>query len=300
MNANPYQAQQAQEAHKREFARRQSRKPTDKNVPDYVEKLQSLNESSQRYKELRNVEKKVDAVMMRKRLDIQDSMTRNVKRYRTLRVWISNTAENQPWQQTSIDPESFDFSSDSQATYHVKIQGKLLDDEEDLDLEEGQEKGAEEKDGDSANQDGEKKKPASHPSQRTKLSHFFKAITVDFHRPRELQPDGFNQIEWKKPEARGNAPNTAGEANFDTLEFERKADENINITINLTRDEQPDRYKLSEPLAQLLDTDEEDRAGVVMGIWEYVRSRGLQDAEENRHIRMDSRLRAVGIPFPRL
>jgi SWI/SNF-related matrix-associated actin-dependent regulator of chromatin subfamily D len=92
------------------------------------------------------------------------------------------------------------------------------------------------------------------------------------------------QIEWKKQ---------AGAADFDCLEFERKGDENLNVTINLVRDELPERFRLSQALSQTLDAEEADRAEVVMGIWEYVKAMGLQEDEEKRSVRCDDRLRQV-------
>lgn len=63
--------------------------------------------------------------------------------------------------------------------------------------------------------------------------------------------------------------------------------------IKLVRDEVPDRFRLSGQLADLLDTKEDTRAGIVMGIWEYVRINGLQDPEERRTINCDMALRNV-------
>lgn len=80
---------------------------------------------------------------------------------------------------------------------------------------------------------------------------------------------------------------------FDAIEFERKGDMNIDCIIRLERNESPERYRLSDDLAQLLDTKEDTRAGIVMGLWEYVRSRGLQDANERRTIICDAPLKKV-------
>lgn len=149
--------------------------------------------------------------------------------------------------------------------------------------------------------DGKKKPRSSAPPSptRSKLSHFFKSITIDFDRSKSLQPDGATAIEWKKPPLPPNVTTLPPSADFDLLEFERKSDENINCTVNLVRDESPERFRLSPGLAALLDTKEDDRAGVVMGIWEYVRAHGLQEDEERRGIRCDERLRAVShLPRP--
>ena len=95
------------------------------------------------------------------------------------------------------------------------------------------------------------------------------------------------QIEWKKQPSQGE---------LDCLDFQRKGDENLNITINLVRDEKSERFRLSQALSSALDMEEADRAEVVMGIWEYVKAMGLQEDEERRTIRCDERLRQVQIP----
>jgi SWI/SNF-related matrix-associated actin-dependent regulator of chromatin subfamily D len=52
-------------------------------------------------------------------------------------------------------------------------------------------------------------------------------------------------------------------------------------------------FRLSKPLAELLDTDEEDRAGVLMGIWEYARAQHLQQDDDERKFACDAKLKAL-------
>lgn len=288
------QVQQQQETLRRqEAAKRQSRKPTDRNLPEGLEDV-CIGDGVARYNRMRELERQLDAKMMQKRLDINEHFPSSPQREGTLRIWISNTAEGQPWQVIEEGGESFgadgtfDFGENSQARYRVKIEGKLLPDPDD-ELENV----------DDVDDEGKKKKKAARiplPNEKTMLSHFFKSITINFDRPANLQPDGFAAIEWKKP-AQTNPPQPGqpdeNASNFDMLEFERKADEEMNVTINLTRDESPERFKLSPALADLLDTEEDTRAGVVAGIWEYIRAFGLQEDEENRRIVCDEGLRAV-------
>ena len=72
------QAQQAAQLQANDRARTRSRKPTDKNIPEGVEEC-IIGDGVQRYRELRDLERRLDSTMMRKRLDIQDSVNRNVK-----------------------------------------------------------------------------------------------------------------------------------------------------------------------------------------------------------------------------
>lgn len=298
------QAARNQAAMEMESAKRRARKPTDKNIPEGVED-NIIGDGVQQYKDLREVERRLDAVMMRKRLDLQASRQQKSDRSKTLRIWISNTVENQPWQGRELDENAFDFSTGNEATYKVKIEGRLLDDNDLHDGSDSEDEGDEgningraEKDGDTMEHDSHEEshkvnpKPAAE-KPRYRLSHFFKSITVDFDRNKSLQPDGASQIEWKKPPVAPNSSNPSPAADFDCLEFSRKSDENIHCTINLYRDEIPERYKLDKALVDILDTEEETRAGIVMGIWEYVKAMNLQQDDEKRKIHCDDRLRAV-------
>ena len=67
-----------------ELAKRRSRKPTDKNIPEGVEEC-VIGDGVANYRRLREVERRLDASMMRKRMDIVDGRGSNMKRFRTLR-----------------------------------------------------------------------------------------------------------------------------------------------------------------------------------------------------------------------
>lgn len=261
-----------------QLAQRRSRKPNDRNMPEGLEEI-TIGEGVRQYRELRDVEKKLDYAMMRKRLEIGDSIHRMNKRHKTMRIWISNTADNQPWQERGMDADAFDFGTGVDATYKVKIEGRLIDDDSDdpttID-DEGVEK-ADDTDMAEVTDTAPKRKT------RKRFSHFFKAIGVDYDKSGTLSTEP-PQIEWRKQ---------PGNAEFDSLEFERKGDENMNVTISLTKAETPERFRLSKALSDVLDRDEEDKTGAVLGIWDYVKAMGLQEDEEKRAVRCDERMRAV-------
>lgn len=306
------QAELQAQSKKTEDARNRSRRPADRNLPEGLEDI-VIGDGVQQYKKMRDVERKLDAVMMRKRLDMQDPVAqRGQKQWGTMRLWISNTCENQPWQASGMDPHAFDFSSNVEATFKVKIEGRLLDLEGNDDV--GGEAGKDGTDGEegangqesSVNEDGAGERAAKRTKLSTptstsrpwkKLSHILKSMTINFDRPQSFQPDGYTQIRWTKPDfPPSTQTDPPREADFDCLTFERKADENINITIELVLDEQPERYRLSKPLAELLDMEEADRQTILMGIWEYVKAAGLQGDEEQRRFMCDDKLRAVSDP----
>ena len=284
-NPNMQAAQQRAEQEKRDRMRRMAKNPTNKNVPEGVEDV-CIGDGVARYKQLREVERTLDATMMRKKLEASDSVFHSRSaRTGTMRIWISNTVDNQPWQSGAMDTDAFDFDTDTNATYRVKIQGRLLDDgDDDLDDEDD-----EDKDPDAMEDEGAETKedPAQKPKPKV-FSQFFTSMTIDFDRAKSLQPDNFTQIEWKRPEGANPKENT-----FSQLEFERKGDENINVTVNLQRYQNPEIFRLSKPMAELLDTDEEDRAGVLMGVWEYARSQHLQQDDDERKFACDAKLKAL-------
>lgn len=81
--AAPMSAQQQAERHQQqqaafERAKLRARKPTDKTMPDGVEDC-VVSDGVQRYRELRDFERRLDATITRKRLDVVDSVGRNTK-----------------------------------------------------------------------------------------------------------------------------------------------------------------------------------------------------------------------------
>ncbi|KAJ5760197.1 hypothetical protein N7520_007353 [Penicillium odoratum] len=265
---------------------RRALKPTDKNIPDDIEDA-VIGEGVQQYKSLRELEKRLDASVVRKRLDIQDSISKTVKKYRTIRIWITNTVENQPWQGAGNNPGS--------GRYKVRIEGRLLDDNNDLSesVDENQRDAAgdDAMDQDKSEDDKSKESDSKKTSQR--FSHFFQTISVDFDKPANAIPDEVKPVNWSKPQLPPNATSAPPNAEFDSIEFARASQENLNVTISLVRDETPERFKLSRELAEVLDVEEETRSGIVLGIWDYIRAMGLQEDGEKRTVRCDQRLYSI-------
>jgi len=179
--------------------------------------------------------------------------------------------------------------------FRVRIEGRLLDDEieDDLDADVDLELGTERKPATT------EIPTASVQKHIRKFSSFFKSIVVELDRSNNLYPEG-NIIEWRRPPPMPHQPGAPmpppPQVNeFDGFEFERKGDVDVLCTIKLERNETPDRYRLSPQLADLLDTKEDTRAGIVMGLWEYVRKNKLQDPDERRTINCDAALRAVSL-----
>ena len=250
-----------------QMAQRRARKPTDKNMPDSIEDL-IIGDGVSQYKELQDLERKIDYAMQRKRLDLQETYSRNTKRWRTLRIWIRNTVNNQPWQGGALEENAFDFQSAGDSTVRVTIEGKLLPEPEDevtaLDADET---------------------PKNVPAT-DKFTKFFKQISVEFDKTKNNVPDpSWPQVEWKK---------SPGSNDLDSITFQRKCDETVNVNFSLIRDDALDqRHRLSTVLAQTLEMEEADRAEVVMGLWEYIKLFNLQEDEDKRLVRCDDQLKQV-------
>ncbi|KAG7150795.1 SWI/SNF and RSC complexes subunit ssr3 like protein [Verticillium longisporum] len=235
---------------------------------------------AQRYRELRGIERRLDATLMRKRFDIADSLNRTTKRFKTLRIWINNTVEDQVWQTNGLAVDTFDFTPNVEASYRVKIEGRLLDD--------GYDNSSDEADGSDSGDDNSGSK-----STTQRFTHFFKHLTVEFETSRSRaaadQTVTWNKFDTTKP----NHTKSPASTEADELTFKRNGDENMNITIKLTRQENPERHRVRPELAEIIDMVEATRQEAIMGVWDYIRASGLQEDEEKRHFRCDALLRKV-------
>ncbi|KAI3393549.1 hypothetical protein diail_4140 [Diaporthe ilicicola] len=291
------QAQLAEKQHQQqaavERAKLRAKKPTDKTMPDGVEDC-IMSDGVQRYKDLRDFERRLDATITRKRLDIVDSVNKNAKRWKTVRVWVTNTVEDQVWQGNGINADSFDFSTSAESSFRVKIEGRLLDDDDEYEKEDGEAKESGDSDKMDTDASADKAKaPAAKAPPRPRFSHFFKKMTVDFDRSK-MRNGAEQSVEWNKPDRLPNSStNPPAAADFDELTFKKNGDENMNITINLFRHEEPERFELSPALSDVVDMEAATRSEVVMGLWEYIKLMGLQEDEEKRNFRCDELLRKV-------
>lgn len=67
--------------------------------------LESLVPDSPAFTELMKIEQKLDWTLLRKKAEINDALGRSTRVKRTLRVFLSNTVHDQPWQTGSQNTE---------------------------------------------------------------------------------------------------------------------------------------------------------------------------------------------------
>ncbi|KAJ3051187.1 SWI SNF, matrix associated, actin dependent regulator of chromatin, sub d, member 3 [Rhizophlyctis rosea] len=248
--ARPGEAPSGSKSHKR-------KRPIDKNLP---KKIEPYVPESKLYTELQEFEKKLDATITRKKLDLQDSLSKPIKQKRTLRVFLSNLAADQYVEVSDLGAgDAFDLESARIPSWTLKIEGRLLD------------------------QPGSRRPQPNPP----KFSSFLKSIHVDLQRDPNLYPEP-NLIEWHKQ---------PGLPECDGFEIKRRGDSEVKAKILLTIDYTPEKYKLSAELGKLLDIHTDTQTNVIMALWQYVKLHKLQDSEDKKFINCDEPLlRVIGIP----
>ncbi|WWD20275.1 hypothetical protein CI109_104751 [Kwoniella shandongensis] len=270
--------------------------------------LASLVPDSPAFTELMKIEQKLDWTLLRKKAEINDALGRPTRVKRTLRVFISNTAHDQPWQKeqpaaeavptTSTEPtgegetpvstadaaaaaappppattedvtmtenetkptvpvagsnaqlgEGVDINSGKGvAGWVLKVEGRLLD---------------------SGNTRLDKTK--------RKFSTFLRSAIIEFdNREAPTFPEG-NIVEWH------NASNQRDP--LDGFEILRRGDQNVNCRIILHVAHYPERFKVLQPLADLISIKEGTRAEVVSSVWKLVKVAGAQDKDDGTIVR---------------
>ncbi|CAH8610061.1 unnamed protein product [Schistosoma mattheei] len=210
---------------------------------------------SESYMELLEVEKKLDFVLMRKRLTLQEAMKKPFKVKRKLRVMLSSTFKPG----STVMP----VGSDAQTTpgdcapgWELKVEGQLLD-----------------KPGQPSNND---------PKCRRKFSSFFKSLVIELDR--ELYGPDNHLVEWHR---------TATTAETDGFQVKRRGDSNVRCTVLLMLDHQPPQYKLDSRLARILALHTGTRSQIFYALWNYIKTHRLQDPNEKDFINCDSYLEQV-------
>lgn len=237
------------------------RKPTNKTLSAQFD---ATLPDAKLYRDLVSAEHRLDAIINRKKLDLEDAARdpRKSKQYqqlqqrkskKTVRVFVSNKAEDQEWQKAArVDDPEFDAQAEAakQPAWTVRIEGRVLDDEDET-------------------KQGEEQQQQQHK----KFSQYFTSITVQFDKT-VLAPTENPIAEWHED------PAVPDKVTFDALDIRRHGDRPVPALVTLQPKERPDKLQLSPALGRVLGLDRESKPGVVLALWHYVRVNKLQDAEE--------------------
>ncbi|WWC95792.1 hypothetical protein V866_002658 [Kwoniella sp. B9012] len=269
--------------------------------------LQSLVPDSPAFTDLLKLEQKLDWTLLRKKAEINDALGKPIRVKRTLRVFISNTAHDQEWQKAQAEPAPEPLPTAAEGTPAA---------------ENGEEK--KEGDGDVSMTDvaaaatattattatlppqQESKTETLGPDvdvntgkgiagwvmkiegrlldsgntrldrNKRKFSTFLNRVVVEFdNREAPTFPEG-NIVEW-------HTQNLAPP--LDGFEILRRGDRNINARIIIHLSHSPDRFKVLQPLADLIQMKEGTRSEIINAVWKLVKVVGAQDKDDGTVIK---------------
>ncbi|KAI0632673.1 SWI/SNF complex 60 kDa subunit [Trametes polyzona] len=232
------------------------RKITDKNLPNALLQSPEFAEDSAMYRDLLQMERKLDWTMTRKRVEVHDALQRIIPSTRTLRIFLSHTVSGQAWQREGLDADAAQpnlETGENIPAWQLKIDGRVLE---------------------IPNQRAKDRVPPR------KFSSLIKHMIVELDRDTTLYPDG-NIVEWIR------SPN---QAPLDGFTIRRKGDTPTKIRIVMHLEQQPEQYKVHPDLGNILGIKEESRTGVIQALWNYIKTQNLQDKVDRRLVRADARL----------
>ncbi|MCP8719223.1 MAG: hypothetical protein M5F18_08005 [Asgard group archaeon] len=231
-----------------------SYQPTDVTItPELYDKVTNLEE----YKKLKEAEKKLDLLIARKSLDFQAIQQRSIhpNEYKpstgTLRIFIYNTCENQPWQKQLLQERGLPLPDPTatESSWTLRIEGRFISDNP-----EEQEQ----------------------INENFKFSSFLSAISVDLipnsNYP-NLQESQSHIVEWRDD---GPAANKhPASVSFDGLDIKRNGFDNIHAKIALLVKSYSNKFKLSEEMSRFVGKQECTQQELMYIIWQYVLFKAL-------------------------
>ncbi|GAA6050943.1 hypothetical protein JCM3770_005335, partial [Rhodotorula araucariae] len=260
------------------------RKPTDRSLPTsftpalppsvdlgasdlaLAASLDSLDKLGDAYKRLQDIERKVDWTVARKAVEVTDKVSGAVGRgepfRRTLRIHVTATARDQPWQ-LSRDELAKEGEKDAVSAGEVKpeagadkirvprvevrVTGEVLEDER-------------------------------YPASSTPFTTFLHRLVLETPtRDPAVTPVGSQPLSWTRPrELQPGAKLPSALETSHPLSAPQDGETALQLRLALyVAHPAGDRYALHPELASVLDTSEADRVGVLEALWAYAKSKGL-------------------------
>lgn len=229
--------------------------PTDTSIPPKLyDKVPNLD----MYKKLKDAERQIDLVNVRKGLDFQSIHSKSIqpsnfpRETGILRVFIYNTCSNQPWQK-QLAQERGDITADNagEPSWTLRVEGKLLRDDKSLTL--------------------------TQENLNLKFSSFLSGLSVDLvpndDYP-EMQAAQSNIIEWRDASQQqmenmysNNASNRLLE--YDGLDVKRNGMYDLEAKIALLIKSDNSRLGLSPEMAQFIGKEEATQQELLYAVWQY-------------------------------
>lgn len=117
---------------------------------------------------------------------------------------------------------------------------------------------------------------------KRKFSSFFKSLVIELDSA-IYGPDN-HLVEWHR---------TATTSETDGFQVRRPGDLPVKCTILFQLEHQPPHFKIDPRLARLLGKQTDTRTAVINALWQYIKTKTLQDSNEREYINNDSYLASI-------
>ncbi|BGP42773.1 SWI/SNF and RSC complex subunit Ssr3 [Rhodotorula kratochvilovae] len=265
------------------------RKPTDRSLPNsftpalppsielgasdtaLASSLDSLDKLGDAYKRLQDIERKVDWTVARKAVEVAEKVSgaggRGEPLRRTLRIHVTATARDQPWQ-LSADELAKEGDKDAVPATEVKTEGgtsseaKVRVPRVEVRIT------------------GEVLEDERYPASSTPFTTFLHRLVLETPaRDPSVTPSGSQPLSWTRPrelQPGAKLPSALECSHPLSAPQAEGAETALRLRLALyVSHPAGERYALHPELASVLDTSEADRVGVLEALWAYAKSKGL-------------------------
>jgi len=215
---------------------RKKRKQNEKQ--QIMKQVASFIPESALYMKLLDMERRMDATLDRKKLDIQETLNQPDKVTGTLRMYIFNTHANQAQSEASEPP-----AANAPPFWTLYLCGRLLDHPlaDNLDPND----------------------PVT--GSPVQFTQFLKSVHIQLD-PHQY-PGSYGDVLWDSEKS---------EASSDGFEIKRCGTSDVNLKVTLAVASGAERFQLSDELAALLGVKVDTRAKIIAALWSYIKVHKLQ------------------------
>lgn len=213
---------------------------------------------SKLFQQLKDTEQKMDASLARKKCQVEETVREPKRTPATLRLYVFNSHAHQESGETSKEPPS----------WTLFLYGKLIRPKQEKKTD----------DGNPTDQKVEEDEDEDEP----KLSQMLREVHVQLDET--LFPGEKGKAVWKAGEDKKP---------IECFEIKRIGSKETKARITLHLDQVPPRFKLSDPLAELLGIRVDTKPNIIAALWQYIKTNQCQMRNEPQVIKCDERLKQV-------